>query len=52
MRKRPSKLARISPDVYASVAKRAKKKRLTARQELDAVALRGMECEDREGRGK
>lgn len=49
MAKRQSKLARISTDIYESVAKRAKKKRLTARQELDALALKGMEIEDKEG---
>lgn len=52
MRKRPSKLARISPDVFAKVQKRASKRRLSARQELDNLVERGMESEDAKGGGK
>lgn len=44
--KQTSKHIRMSPDLIKQVLKRARKKRLSGRQEADALVKKGMEVED------
>lgn len=47
--KRTSKHIRMSPDIIREVLKRARKKRLSGRQEADALVKEGMRVEDAKG---